>query len=305
MADVVGIGCAVFDMMLIVDEFPVEDTKCSGLDSKIQCGGPCAVAMIAASKLGVQSKMIVKQGDDTYGKTIKERLGFYGVDTTDVTLVPDEKSSVCVVISNQSNSSRTCVGGGGGRGAGLVLKPEDIDLDAIKNAKYLHVDGMNYDAAVYAAKKAHEFGTKVSMDVDGYNPNMEELLTLVDEMIPSEKFAYRFAGTDDVEEAAMIVYNKFKPDVLIVTQGPKGGVVVQDGVLTHYKAFKVNAIDTNGAGDVFHGGYVAARIKGMDVLTAVRFASATSAIKCTHFGASEGAPHFDDVVKFLEEHQEA
>lgn len=302
-AEVLGIGCAVFDMMLIVDSFPVEDTKCSGRDSKVQCGGPCAVAMIAASKLGVSSKIIVKQGDDTYGNTIKERLGYYGVDTSDVELIPGEKSSVCVVISNQSNSSRTCVGGGGGRGAALRLKPEDINLDDIKNAKYLHVDGMNYDAAVYAAKKAHEFGTKVSMDAGGYHPEMDELFSLVDELIPAEECAYQIAGTRDVDEAAKIVYEKFKPEVLIITQGPKGGVILKDGVLTHYPAFKVNAIDTNGAGDVFHGGYVAARVKGMDVEEAVRFASATSAIKCTHFGASEGAPHYEDVVAFLKERE--
>ena len=301
MADIVGIGCGVFDFMIMLDHWPEEDTKGGGKESKVQCGGPCAVAMIAASKLGVSSAYQGVVGDDVFGKIIKERLEFYGVDTSALHVIEGGISPSCAVLCNPQNASRTCIGGS--RSNLPQLKPEDVDLEMLKNAKFLHVDGVNPEAALFAAKKAKEFGVKVSMDVDGAREGHVELLDYVDVIIPSEKFVYAQAHTDDVEEGAWYVYNTYKPEVLVVTQGPKGGVMIYEGKLTHYDAFHVDAIDSNGAGDVFHGAWVAATVKGMDPYEATRFASATSAIKCTHFGASEGAPAFETVQEFLKAHE--
>jgi len=303
MSDIVGIGCAVFDFMLILDHWPEEDTKTSSGQSKIQCGGPCAVAMIAASKLGVSSAFLGKVGDDIYGSTIRERLDHYGADVSGLTVVPGKSAPCCVVLSNRANSSRTCIGGGTGNDPETVLMPEDVDLDLIRNAKYLHVDGMNPKAAIYAAKEARKCGVKVCMDADGIVDGMEELMVLSNVLIPSEHCACKLAGTSDPQEAAKFLYEKYKPEVLIVTCGPKGGVMIYEDKLTTYPAFEVEAIDSNGSGDVFHGAWIAASIKGMDPYEATRFASAASAIKCTHFGAAEGAPHFEDVIAFLKEHE--
>ncbi len=303
MADIVGIGCAIHDLMLIVDKFPEEDSKGGAIESKEQSGGPCGVALIAASKLGVSAKYIGKVGDDNSGSVVQTNLAKYGVDISDLYVAKGEKTRLCIVISNRSNSSRTCIGAGGGT-PNLTLQPDEVPLEALKGAKFLHVDGVNYDAALFAAKKAKEMGVKVSMDADGPGAaGREELISLVDVLVPAERCAYAMAGTDDVEEAARIIYDRYHPEILVITQGPKGGVLMHDGVLSHYPSYPVDAIDTNGAGDVFHGALDAALIKGMTPEQAVRFASATSALKCTHFGASEGAPHYDEVVAFLKERE--
>ena len=84
-----------------------------------------------------------------------------------------------------------------------------------------------------------------------------------------------------------------------MTQGSRGGILLTDDTLTRYPAFKVDAKDTNGAGDVFHGAWIAAALMGKDPHEATRFAAAASAIKCTHFGASEGAPRLEEVERFL------
>ncbi|MCR5004779.1 MAG: carbohydrate kinase family protein [Clostridiales bacterium] len=302
MADIVGIGCAVFDYMLLLEKWPEEDTKTGSLESKIQCGGPCAVAMIAASKLGISSAYIGKVGDDLFGLTIKERLEHYGVDTSALTVVPGGSSSRCVVLSNQQNASRTCIGGGGG-GDRTRLKPEEIDPERIRKAKFLHLDGSNPEAALHAAKLAHQFGVKVCLDVEGTWPGIDELLQWVDVLIPSERCAYRLTGSEDDEFAAWYIYRKYHPQVLVVTQGSRGGILLTEDTLTRYPAFKVDAKDTNGAGDVFHGAWIAAALMGKDPYEATRFAAAASAIKCTHFGASEGAPRLKDVEQFLEDHE--
>ena len=302
MAEIVGIGTAVFDWMMILDRFPDDDEKMSSRESKTQCGGPCAVAMIAASKLGVSSAWHGKLGDDMYGMIIKANIDKYGVDTSSVSIVPGARSSSCVVLSNQSNGHRACIGGGA-RSESLDLEPEEVDLELLKGAKYLHVDGPSLKGAIYAAQKMHEFGGKVSMDLDGEVGAREPLIALADILIPSERSARLLAGTDDIEEAAKIIQDRYHPETLLITMGPEGGIIMQDGEIAHYPAFPVKAIDSNGSGDVFHGAFLAAKVKGFSDMEAARFASATSAIKCTHFGASEGAPSWETVEAFLKERE--
>ena len=298
MAEIVGIGCAIFDLMMILDRFPEDDEKMSGRESKIQCGGPCAVALIAASKLGVSSAYQGKFGDDTYGLTTRDNLGKYGVDLSGVKIIEGARSPLCVVLSNQSNGHRACVGGGVSSPE-LQMTAEDVDLSALEQAKYFHCDGQNYEAALCAAKRAHELGVKVSMDLDGGENGREELIGLVDILIPSERAARMIAGTDDLREAARILKKRFNPETLVITMGPEGGMILENDEIRRYPAFHVNAIDSNGAGDVFHGAFLAAKVKGFTDYEAARFASAASAIKCTHFGASEGAPSWEMVEEFL------
>lgn len=122
-------------------------------------------------------------------------------------------------------------------------------------------------------------------------------------MIPSEEFALKITGEQDAIKAAEILQKKYHPEILIITQGSKGGFIWQNGQEVRYPVFSVKAIDSNGAGDTFHGAFVAARIKGMDIFEAAKFASATSALKCTRFGAQEGIPDFDEVLSFIKERE--
>ena len=304
MADIVGIGKAVHDLMMIVDSYPVEDAKQSALEAKQQSGGPCGVALIAASKLGVSSKYLGKVGADFSGQIVCSNLEKYGVDISDVKVVDGISTRVCVVISNRTNHLRTCLAAGG-TGEECMYRPDEVPAEALKGAKFLHLDGFYYDAALLAAKKAHEMGIKISMDAEGADlGEKSELLELVDVLVPSEDGAYYLTGTKDPEEAARIIYDRYHPELLVITTGPEGGVMMADGKLSRYSAYTVDAIDTNGAGDVFHGALDAALVLGFEPEKAVHFAAACSAIKCTHFGASEGAPAYDTVIEFLRAHGE-
>ena len=301
MMEVVGIGSALFDILMTADEFPKEDTKIQGKQTKTQGGGPCAVALVAMSKLGVSSGYMGTLGDDMYGDYIKASFEKYGVDTSHIRRNPGEQSFHSFVLLNLQNSSRTCIWN-----KGPVTPPtqEDVDLEVLKNAKYLHLDGHQLDAAIYAAKKAHEYGVKVSHDAGGTYPGIEGLLPYVDVLIPSEEFALKITGCDNAVDAARKLYDTYHPETLIITQGVKGGLIWEDGKEVRYPAYPVKAIDSNGAGDTFHGAFVAARIKGMSVYEAACFASATSALKCTRFGAQEGIPGFQEVLDFMKEREE-
>ncbi len=300
MTQVVGIGAALLDILVTVDSYPSEDTKLQSLQTKLQGGGPCATGLVAASKLGVKSCYMGTLGDDMYGDSIRAAFDAYGVGREHVRMIPNSQSFHSVVLLNVSNASRTCVWN---RGTVTPPVPEDIDLDVLRNAEYLHLDGHQMECAVYAAAKAKEFGVKVSLDAGSPYPGIERLLPLVDVLIPSEEFSLKFTGCTSAEEAAAVLEEKYHPEVLMITQGSRGGFLWENGKAVRYPVFPVNAVDSNGAGDTFHGAFVAARVKGMDVLEAAAFASATSALKCTRVGAQEGIPCFAEVLAFMKENK--
>ncbi len=300
MIEVVGIGAAVFDILMTMDSFPPEDTKLQGKETKLQCGGPCATALVAMRKLGVNSAYMGALGDDMYGDHIRGAFDKYGVDRSKVRTVPDVQSFHSVVLINESNASRTCVWN---RGTLTPPVAEDVDLEMLKKAKYLHLDGHQLDCAIFAAEKARQYGVTVSLDAGGTYPGIEKLLPLVDVLIPSEEFALKITGCDRAEAAAAVLREKYQPETLIITQGSRGGFIWEAGKAIRYPVFPVKAIDSNGAGDTFHGAFVAARVKGMDVAQAAAFASATSALKCTRFGAQEGIPGYDEVLEFMQDNK--
>lgn len=300
MMDVVGIGSALFDILMTAEGFPAEDTKMQGKETKLQCGGPCATGLVAMSKLGVSACYMGTLGDDMYGQYVVDGFQKYGVSTDHIRYIPGKQSFHSFVLLNLTNASRTCVWN---KGTVTPPEPSDVDLEVLKNAKYLHLDGHQLECAIYASQKAHEYGVTVSLDAGGTYPGIERLLPHVDVLIPSEEFSLKITGAKTAVEAAAILQERYNPQILIITQGSKGGFWWKDGQEVRYPVFPVNAVDSNGAGDTFHGAFVAARVKGMEVMEAATFASATSALKCTRFGAQAGIPHFDEVLEFMKNHE--
>ena len=296
MTEVIGIGAVVYDVLMKADSFPKEDTKLIAKEIKTQCGGPEATALVAMSKLGVKAEHFGTLGNDAYGRYVLSELNRYGVKTDKARLVEGASSFFSLVLLNMSNTSRTCLVD---RGNAPMPTEADLDVETLKNAKYLHVDGNQLEFAILAAKKAREYGVKVSYDAGGTYKDVEALLPWVDVLIPSEEYALKMSGCTDAVEAAKALYAKYRPETLIVTQGSRGGFLLENGRERRYPVYPVEAIDSNGAGDTFHGAFVAARVKGLTVYEAACFASATSALKCTRFGAQEGIPRWDEVETFM------
>ncbi len=290
MADVVGIGATVFDTLMHVDTFPAEDTKIQANAVRTQGGGPCATAIVAAAGLGVSAAFIGNIGDDSYGAFMLADFRKYGVDTSGVKTCAACSSFSSFILLNSGASTRTCVWD---RGTVPELMPAEIDMAAVLSAKVLHLDGHQLEAALHAAREAKKHGVKVSLDAGAPYPGIERLLPFVDFMIASEEFVLQITGQTHVEAASKILYAQYKPELLIVTQGPNGGFIYNGNAYTRYPAFPVAAVDTNGAGDVFHGAFIACYIKGLPYIECAKTASAAAALKCTHFGAREGIPSFE------------
>ncbi len=298
MAKIVGIGACVFDTLYTVPTYPKEDTKLCAIASKTSGGGPAATGLVAASKLSESAAFIGVLSDDNGGKFLKEDFERYGVDTSLIEIRPGHRSFVSVLWLCQDSASRTCVFD---KGDIPPLCLSAVQKKAVRDAEILMVDGNELEAAVEAAKTAKESGTKVLYDCGGLYEGVERLLALADIIIPSEEFALGSTGCSTADEAAQTLFEMYRPEVVVVTQGKQGGRMYDGKTVTIYPAYPAVVVDSNGSGDVFHGAFAAAVAKGYDFLKCCHFSSAVSALKCMGVGARESVPDFETTKNYLKE----
>ncbi len=298
MSNIVGIGACVMDTLVSVPQYPKEDTKLQALSTKVAGGGPVATGLVAAAVLGVSAGYIGQLAEDNGGAFLLQDFEKYGVDTRSIVKKAGHRSFTSTIWLSQESYSRTCVFDRGDLPAWQLTQDQK---QALKEAQLLMVDGNELRSAVEGAQLAKESGVKVLYDAGGLYPGVEDLLCRTDYLIPSEEFAAKHTGCATAEEAAKVLFDRYHPQLVVITQGKLGGVLYDGTEVVRYPAFPVNAVDTNGAGDVFHGAFAAALVKGYTPYQCCCFASAVSAVKCTGVGARESVPTMKAVKKFMEE----
>lgn len=280
MSKVIGLGACVYDTLINCDIYPTEDTKLKANGVFVAGGGPVGNSLYVMAKLGVNASVLGAFAPDNAGKYLLEDFSFHGVDVSNAVVLKGASSFTSFILISEQNKTRTCVFD---RGT-VTDDPSNLDYSCIKSASVLHLDGNYLNCAIQAAKVAKENGVKVSLDAGGLYKDIDKLIPYVDILIPSGEFAKGFTKTDDIPSAMKILKEKYNPEILVVTDGANGGYYYDGDEIKHYRNFKVKAIDTNGAGDTFHGAFISAYLEGKSVLECSEFASATSAYKCLHKG---------------------
>lgn len=291
---ITGLGYCGWDYVGLVPYIPHDD-KVRMENCIEQGGGPAATAIVAATRLGVKTAFIGICGSDTRGDAIVRDLKKEGVNTAAMVRQRGADSPAAFCWVEQTTGKRSIAWT---HGSVRRLGPKDVDVSLIKRSSVLHLDGHHIDAALHAAKIARKAGVMVSIDAGTLVPSIERLLKLCDVIIASEKFAYRLSGKKKTEQSIRAL-EAFKPAICAVTSGADGVYWSKDGVHARQRSFKVPVIDTTGAGDVFHGAFVAALAKGMNAAECMRFAAATAALKCTALGGRTGIPSYKQVVHYL------
>ena len=296
MAQIVGIGANVKDTLFQLETYPTQDTKQAAKAVKEAGGGPCGTGLVAAAKLGADCAYIGNCSDDSTGDFLRADFEKYGVSTKYMRPVANTTGFCSCIWLADDEASRTCVFH---RGTVPPTRLDETMKAAIAEAQLLMVDGNDLEAAVAGATWARQQGTTVLYDAGGLYPHVERLLAVTDLLIPSEEFALGHTGKATAEEAAKELYARYSPKVVAITRGKKGGILYDGKQLQTYAAFPVDAVDTNGSGDVFHGAFAAAYIRGMDYSQCCRFASAVAALKCKKVGARAAVPTWEETIAFL------
>lgn len=275
-----------------------EDGKSAAEDVLVTGGGPVANALVACARLGMHASYAGVLSDDASGAFLQENFVRCGV-ATDLIKRAAGRAFTSYILLSRSSGTRTVVFD---RGTLKGPSPEQCRA-AVERADILHLDGNFLEGALCAAAYAKERGVKVSLDAGGLYEGIERLLPYVDLLIPSEEFALGITGAATAREAALQLARRYSPERLVITQGSRGGVYLQGGEVMAYRAWPVDCADSNGAGDVFHGAYLAAYADGLDAGACCRFAGAVSALKCTKVGVRAAIPDRAQTLQFMEEHQ--
>ncbi len=295
--DVICCGNAAYDHIWHVDALPAGDGKSRATDYVERIGGLAANAAIAVARLGAKAALWSRAGEDETGRKMVSQVAARGVDVQYFRLTEGAQSPHASVIVEKSGA-RSIVAY---RGGGWADTANWLPLEWVAAAKAVHADTrwpLGAAAIFHAARAAH---IPSVLDVEiTERPILERVLPLTDYAVFSLPGFRAFTQTDDLR-AGLETVLAHGARVPVVTLGADGVVWLEGDTMHRLHAFQVRAVDTTGAGDVFHGALALVLGEGMPSRQALRFASATAALKCTRFGGGAGTPTRDEVEAYLRE----
>jgi sugar/nucleoside kinase (ribokinase family) len=292
--DAVGIDMPCIDLNLVMQNFPRPGGGESVRQLSWQGGGKVASGMVACARLGIKCAMMGCAGDDAFGRFIINDFIRHGISVESFKVHKNDTSSLSVVLSDRETSNRTFIFR---MGTSPRYTEMDINAGLIRQAKYLFI--CSGDPVVeYAADIAREAGVQVFIDADGYSQTILGLIPKIDVFVGSENFYTQMFGNDDYEKNCRSIMKR-GPHTVLFTLGENGCVGVSEEGFFKLPAFQIEVADTVGAGDVFHGGFLAGLLDNRTVEDAARFANAVAAIKCTRIGGRAGIPDKTTVERFL------
>jgi sugar/nucleoside kinase (ribokinase family) len=289
-------GGAVQDIVMRVDKFPTAGSKVQASDFLITSGGQAGNAAVAVARLGASCRYIGALGDtkDDVANRIVKTFADEKIDVSRAIRVPGATSSVSLILIDAAGEKMIATR----RDSGLTgAKPSDVaaavaDLDAVL------LDNRYSAISLPICEAAKARGIPRVLDLDKPEPPDDALVQGCTHVIASAEALRESTGEKD-HAAALRKFGKTYKGFLAVTDGPDGVYWLDGGDVRHMDAFKVEAVDTLGAGDTFHGAFTFRLVESGDVVESMRFGAAAAAIKCTRFGGLMGAPTRSEVDEFL------
>jgi ribokinase len=298
---VVVVGSVTMDMVTVTPQIPRIGQTVIGTSFGTTPGGKGANQAVAAARLGYPVHMVGKVGQDVYGPALLDNLAASGVITTAMEQVDGPSGLAPIFLSEAGENAIVVVPGANGhvdsatvdrhaaiiRSAGMVLCQLELPISTVS----------------YVLTLCAEAGVPVMLDPAPAAALPDPFWSQLAWFTPNEtEAAFYLNDQSKSEEAAKHLLDRGLKGV-VLKRGAEGSyVAVAGGNAAWVPAFKVNAIDTVGAGDCFNGAFAVALLEGQDPWAAARFASAASAISVTRRGAQASMPSRAEVDAFLVEH---
>ncbi len=295
--DVVGVGLNATDVLILVPHFPAYGGKAPFVKEILSPGGQVASAMVTCVKLGLRTKYIGSVGDDKGGRVLMRSLRRSGIDISHVQLRRNCPNQSAYIVIDQTTGERTILWK---RPDCLRIDPVHISPSQILCAELLHIDGHDTAAVEHAARIAHDHSIPVTVDVDTIYHGFDRVLPYVDYLIASTNFPVEWTSQRDPFLALELIQKEYGMRVAAMTLGPYGAMAFVDGQYLYSPAFVVNCQDTTGAGDVFHGAFCYAVVKGYSIRDALELSNAMAALNCKALGAQGGIQSLDEARQLID-----
>lgn len=292
--DVLGVGISAVDDLFYVPSYPFANCKIPVTGTVRRGGGPVSTAMAAIGLLEGDAAFVGRLGRDDLSGYVMAELRHRKVDTAHVIEDPHSGPYHCVIIIDEAGSRTVFYDSS----KYAPIRPQDIADQLLNSSQMLLLDYLSDPPAIELAKKARSLSLPVVGDIEGHSDGALDLAAFVDHLIVPEDFAVWATGESNARDACAALA-KVTRAATIVTSGAKGShcLLAGSGVPVHFPAFEIEAFDTTGCGDVFHGAYALAIARQVPTVAAITFASAASALKAN---ASHGRKHGWDALPELE-----
>jgi len=281
-------------MLIRLPHYPALGSKVEFRSADILPGGQVATAVAACQQWGLRTRYVGKIGDDHAAEIHRAEFERLGVEAHLFTASGCASQQAVILVDDAGE--RTVLWKRDNR---LTLRPEELQREWITDARALHVDGHDTAAATVAAGWARDAGVPVIADLDDLYPGVEELLPKIDYLITSRDIPGRLTGDQDLRRSLAAVRSRYGCRLTAATLGHEG-VLAWDGSQFHYaSAFHVQPLDTTGAGDIFHAGFIYGLLQGWPLARQLDFACAAAALNCTAAGARGGIQPVEQIEQLI------
>jgi|WetSurMetagenome_2_1015567.scaffolds.fasta_scaffold212824_2 sulfofructose kinase len=294
--DVVGFGLNSVDHLCIVPEYPRLDSKSEIVQYEQLPGGQVATAMVFLSRMGLSTKYIGKVGGDNLGRFCLQKLELEAIDISSIRIEESARNQFSIIIIDQQSGERTVLCQ---RDSWLDFKEQELQEDAVCAGKILHLDG-NDPASLRAASWCQKHEIPVCIDLDKVVPNCTALIEQIDFLIVSSSFSSEYTGISDPIESFHSLRQRFS-GFLAMTQGSHGVIAWVGDRCIQFPGLSVKAIDSTGAGDIFHGAFIYGLLQNWPLNKIMAFANAAAGLSCTHLGAQQGIRSLSEIMQHIDE----
>jgi sugar/nucleoside kinase (ribokinase family) len=250
-------------------------------------GGQAATALVALSRWGCRCKYVGNVGDDEHGRLSSLLLSREGIDLAHLRTVPDAASQFAVILVEEGTGERTILWD---RDPRIRVSPEELPLDEIGAARALLLDGHDVPPAIAAARAARAAGVPVVLDAETVREGTEELLSLCDHVVAAGHFPGLLFPGAPAEDGARRILRRFRPETSTVTLGRRGAYGCNAREEIFSPSVRVEAVDTTGAGDIFHAGFLYALLQGLPFREILAFANTAAGLSCRGMGGRAAIP---------------
>lgn len=288
------IGYNAFDVTVPLAGLPVPGakTECPGM--RTGGGGPGATAAVALARLGARVRLVTALTDDAPGRAQRAELETEGVD---LSLCPrvEGSSPLAVILVDAGREQRTILWS---RGRLPVLDPDLASEAWLDDTDLLYCDGHEPGLVLRLTGSARRRGIPVVMDAGSVREGSAQLAAACTDVISSEGFAPALTGRIE-PDAALRALRRMGPERVGMTLGERGALALVGEEVVPVPAYRVEVIDTTGAGDAFHAGYAFARAVGGNLVACMRYGAAVAACKCRGWGGRAALPDREAVEALI------
>ena len=295
--DILCIGDLDVDLFIALPAIPGFDQKVAGKHLGQKPGGMAANAAVAMARLGRPARLLAAVGDDHPGEDALKQLAAEGVDTGFIAIRPGTKTFMCVILLSPSGEKSLIRL----ETDAYLPRASDVVPAALRGIRHVHMTYGNASLTLHALEMANQHKLRTSLDLEPPDirrapEHLARMLGLVDTL---------FLNSEAFDVASEVLGSTLDTDLLrpngeiIVTMGAAGCRRVSGKDLIEVSGFKVDPVDTTGAGDCFAGAYLASRWANAAPRDALMFANAAAALATLDFGAQTALPHRQAVEIFL------